>query len=620
MRRDGAEQDPAHGADADTGDAAKDGHARHHTHIAGMSLALKVTVAMTVILAVLMGVFGGMTYSSARKALDYEIDGFGAGLVKALAAPGVDAWTSDQGTLAAAAKVVQQEAPRYPDYMQKMFGIRVDESVTAAAEGKNLKLSQAVRDQQIAFRDEYEAAISKNQRRLGTLLRHVSGEHDGAGEDGVASSVVDAFILHEHLDQSLVRANPEAKGFVGSSEARPYSVVADGNAVTTDIEIREGRIAGAGEVRSYMLPIRDADGEVTQRAYAFLSKTHIDSQLSSIRSRVFMATLAVLIIGGCACYFLARKVTSPIMELVEEVDQIEVGEREHKTHVRTQDEIGLLARTMDSMVRRLDSARVQHDRELADDVGSQMAPEALPIVPGFDVDVIHKITPRIGGAYFDVLDLPDRRTGLVVAQASETGIAAAVHTVMVGTLLRMAGHDSADPAAILAKVNEEVHEDMREGTHVSALMAVLDPDNESVKIGVAGELSMLLVSKDGSLETIGPAGGPLGVGPATAFETGTHRMAPGDRVVLSNGAPERLRNASKHELGTEHWHRIIAAAAPKSGTEFLAKLRYDLNVFLGKAAVEEDVVILTSERLQVHEVDPENSKKKGAREKVSGAS
>ena len=60
--------------------------------------------------------------------------------------------------------------------------------------------------------------------------------------------------------------------------------------------------------------------------------------------------------------------------------------------------------------------------------------EGLPPGP-VDVDVIHKVTPKIGGAYFDLLDLPDRRVGLVVAQASETGIAAAVNTVMVGTLM-----------------------------------------------------------------------------------------------------------------------------------------------------------------------------------------
>ncbi len=62
--------------------------ARRKRHLAGMSLAGKVTATVIVVLALLMAWFGREAFEASRGTLESEIDAFGVGLAKAIAAPG----------------------------------------------------------------------------------------------------------------------------------------------------------------------------------------------------------------------------------------------------------------------------------------------------------------------------------------------------------------------------------------------------------------------------------------------------------------------------------------------------------------------------------------------------
>ncbi len=124
----------------------------------------------------------------------------------------------------------------------------------------------------------------------------------------------------------------------------------------------------------------------------------------------------------------------------------------------------------------------------------------------------------IGGDWYDVIPLPDDRTGLVVGDVMGHGPEAAA--VMVQ--LRAAAHALADldlaPAELLWRLNRWAGT-LDRITLATCAYAVIDPDSQSCTLAGAGHLPPVLALPDGTTRVADlPAGQSLGLGTASYGE------------------------------------------------------------------------------------------------------
>ncbi|GGY46869.1 hypothetical protein GCM10010363_29580 [Streptomyces omiyaensis] len=158
---------------------------------------------------------------------------------------------------------------------------------------------------------------------------------------------------------------------------------------------------------------------------------------------------------------------------------------------------------------------------------------ALPAVPGLELTgrYLPASAHDVGGDWFDVIELPGGRTGLVIGDVMGHGIHAAAVMGQLRTAVRTLARHGIPPTEMLRSLDAVVA-DLGEDTMATCLYAVHSPATGTWTIARAGHLPPAVVTPEGAVSFLqGPPGTPLGTG-AHEFATEELPLPPGGLLVL----------------------------------------------------------------------------------------
>ena len=149
---------------------------------------------------------------------------------------------------------------------------------------------------------------------------------------------------------------------------------------------------------------------------------------------------------------------------------------------------------------RFQSERAQREamsREAQEARAIQQAllPKSSPFIPGFVVSGLSIPAGAVGGDWYDFIPFPDGRWGLVLADVSGKGTAAALLMSATRAMLRSLAEACCSPAEVLTRLNSLLVEDFPAGKFVTLVYAVLDPAQRTVSFANAGHLHPLLIDE-----------------------------------------------------------------------------------------------------------------------------
>lgn len=203
-------------------------------------------------------------------------------------------------------------------------------------------------------------------------------------------------------------------------------------------------------------------------------------------------------------------------------------------------------------------------RGIAQTLQHALLPERLPQIPGVQASARYEAGVEgieIGGDWYDVIDLDDRRLLLVVGDVSGRGLHAATTMAALRYAIRAYAAQSDGPAEILTKISRLV--DVSEsGQLATVLCATVDTEARELTITSAGHLPPLLLSHGDSRYLESDVGLPIGVQEGTVYKATTVTVPPEATIVaftdglvetrgeaLDRGL-ERLRvAATSHDVG-----------------------------------------------------------------------
>lgn len=188
----------------------------------------------------------------------------------------------------------------------------------------------------------------------------------------------------------------------------------------------------------------------------------------------------------------------------------------------------------------LDNARLfDRERNLATELSRSMLP-SVPEVPGLAICARYlpaATGSKVGGDWFDVIELRGRRTAFVIGDVVGHGVTAAAVMGQMRTAIRSYALLDLSPGELLRNVSLLAGA-MPEPSFVTCFYAVHDPMDGTLVYANAGHLPAVLIRPDGEIEQIGEAmAQPLGVGSdfpqeQTGFPAGT------DLVLYTDGLVE----------------------------------------------------------------------------------
>lgn len=177
-----------------------------------------------------------------------------------------------------------------------------------------------------------------------------------------------------------------------------------------------------------------------------------------------------------------------------------------------------------------------------------LLPKSSPYVPGFVISGLSVPAGAVGGDWYDFIPFPDGRWGLVLADVSGKGTAAALLMSATRGMLRSLAEACCGPAEVLTKLNSLLVEDFPAGRFVTLVYAVLDPAARTVAFANAGHLHPLLIDQ-GEVRFLDVERGlPLGLSCGDYSESQI-TLSEGSRLVFySDGITEAV-NSGEEEFG-----------------------------------------------------------------------
>jgi sigma-B regulation protein RsbU (phosphoserine phosphatase) len=241
--------------------------------------------------------------------------------------------------------------------------------------------------------------------------------------------------------------------------------------------------------------------------------------------------------------------------------------------------------------RRVRSERAERevlDRE-ADEarvIQQALLPKSSPYVPGFAISGLSVPARAVGGDWYDFIPFPDGRWGLVLADVSGKGTAAALLMSATRGMLRSLAEACSTPGEVLTKLNQLLLNDFPAGKFVTMVYAVLDPATRTVIFANAGHLLPLLIDQAGEHFLDTERGLPLGLSCGDYSETRVTLSEGSKLLFYSDGITEAV-NANEEEYGlcrlAEHVIRPDASAV---------SIVDDVRSFANGAGIRDDATVV----------------------------
>jgi len=194
--------------------------------------------------------------------------------------------------------------------------------------------------------------------------------------------------------------------------------------------------------------------------------------------------------------------------------------------------------------------RLAQELEIAKQVQAQLFPQTLPSLRTLEYAGTCIQARKVGGDYYDFLDLGQERLGFVIADISGKGIAAALLMANLQANLRSQCAIAVDqPRRFLRSVNQLFCENTPNGAFATLFFAEYDDNAGRLRYANCGHLSALLLRSDNTLERLESTATVLGVFKEWDCTIGECRLRAGDTLALYTDGITESYDAEQEEFG-----------------------------------------------------------------------
>lgn len=250
-----------------------------------------------------------------------------------------------------------------------------------------------------------------------------------------------------------------------------------------------------------------------------------------------------------------------VLAVVNQVDGFAFTDMDYSL-IESLSEIAAMAlHNCDLLVLQVEKTKLDQELSLAEGIQGMLMPDVFPQRAELDIDARFMPAQKVGGDLYDVIELPEGRIGVAIADVSGKGIPASLLMAICQSNLRHHALQQESPSRVLSALNRMVIKETRKDMFVTMIYAVIDPAQRTITLGRAGhELPIILrrLGENGVCEAETPSseGMALGLVQPTLFDSVicdlTLPFKEGDVLVLyTDGVTESL-NAGGAEYSSGH--------------------------------------------------------------------
>jgi len=234
--------------------------------------------------------------------------------------------------------------------------------------------------------------------------------------------------------------------------------------------------------------------------------------------------------------------------------------------------------------------RLQHEFLLARNIQRNLLPRQLPQSDYFQLYCLTVPAQAVGGDYYDVVQLPERRYGFALADVSGKGVPAAMLAASLqGAFAAVAAGDP-KLADLLKLVNDFLCERTAPEMYATIFYGVLDPQGKLEFVNAA-HVPPFVVRADGSVNRLGSSNFPVGFFARTAFAVETVQLQAGDLLVICSDGVTEATDLAGEMFGETRVKDLLGSSAGQPPEEVSRRLVAAVHDYVGTAPQSDDITL-----------------------------
>ena len=332
-----------------------------------------------------------------------------------------------------------------------------------------------------------------------------------------------------------------------------------------------------------------------------------------MRAIYFVLALFILLalVVSVVSLFISGRISKPILQLTNDVKIIADGKLDHRSQVKTNDEIGVLANDFNSMTEAVnryiaditsitaEKQRISTELELATEIQLSMLPELTQDFtsrPEFCLYAMTDPAKEVGGDFYDFFMVDPTHLAIVMADVSGKGVPAALFMAIGKSLIKDHTKPDVELNRVFESVNNLLCESNKKGLFITAFEAVIDLESGEVNFVNAGHEQPF----------IGPRGGeftPRKIRPGFVlagmedihYKVGQLQLEDGDRLFQYTDGVTEATSASEELYGMDRLEEILTKNTDSTPEELVRAVKRDVDAFTGSAPQFDDITMLCVE-------------------------
>lgn len=213
------------------------------------------------------------------------------------------------------------------------------------------------------------------------------------------------------------------------------------------------------------------------------------------------------------------------------------------------------------------SERLRGQFEEVARVQQSLLPRTLPEIPGLTLATSYLTSDQAGGDYYDFFPFEDGRWGILIADVSGHGAAAATVMAMLHAILHAYEGSGMHPHLVLEHTNSRLVAAGLEGAFTTAFLSIYDPTTGEFQFSRAGHNPPRWKrGATGEVVTLEEAGSlPLGVFEPLGATSASIKLEAGDTIVLYTDGITESFNARREMFGVEGLDAALEGCSGQPG-------------------------------------------------------
>jgi sigma-B regulation protein RsbU (phosphoserine phosphatase) len=240
----------------------------------------------------------------------------------------------------------------------------------------------------------------------------------------------------------------------------------------------------------------------------------------------------------------------------------------------------------------LEKERMEREQQDARQLQISLLPQRAPRLDGWEFATCWYPAHEVSGDFYDFIPLNDGRTGVVLADVSDKGMAAAMFMAISRNTVRGSVAQHAAPADCIRQANRLICADSLDDMFVSLFYLEMTEQGDLEYVNAGHNPPLLYQAACGEVRQLERTGMVLGLFDDVDYAQAALTMAPGDCLLLYTDGLTESVNASLEEFGLDRVCEVLLQHIDSSAEEAVGALEAALAQFTGAVDQFDDITLV----------------------------